>query len=118
MTPETIKEWTEALYGRYHKATRKEKKTILDEFCATTHYHRKAAIRLLRREPQRSQRSKQRSRSYGAEVENLIRTIDRALDLRATRSALPHPRGYTPGHRRRLCCPHGIHTSLEEEGAR
>lgn len=63
MTPETIKEWAEALYGRYHKATRREKKIILDEFCATTHYHRKAAIRLLHRsQPSAEPRPERRGR--------------------------------------------------------
>jgi hypothetical protein len=43
------------IHGRYQRAGRPHKKIILDEFCATCGYHRKAAVRLLnrplRREP-------------------------------------------------------------------
>jgi hypothetical protein len=36
---------------RYHKATKKEKKTLLDEFTRLTGYHRKSASRLLAAKP-------------------------------------------------------------------
>lgn len=37
------------LHGRYQRAGRRHKTRILDEFCATCGYHRKAALRLLNR---------------------------------------------------------------------
>lgn len=37
------------IHGRYQRAGRAHKKLILDEFCATCGYHRKAALRLLNR---------------------------------------------------------------------
>ena len=37
------------IHGRYQRAGRPHKKLILDEFCATCGYHRKAALRLLNR---------------------------------------------------------------------
>lgn len=37
------------IHGRYQRAGRPHKKIILDEFCATCGYHRKAAVRLLNR---------------------------------------------------------------------
>jgi len=37
------------IHGRYQRAGRPHKRRILDEFCATCGYHRKAALRLLRR---------------------------------------------------------------------
>lgn len=40
-------EYLKSIYDRYHKATRDDKSTILDEFCRTAHCHRKHAIRLL-----------------------------------------------------------------------
>ncbi len=40
-------EYLRAIYERYRKAGRKAKKVILNEFCASTGYHRKYAIRLL-----------------------------------------------------------------------
>jgi hypothetical protein len=49
MSPRSKREYTEAIFLRYKKASRKEKSTILDEFCTVCGYHRKHAIRLLRR---------------------------------------------------------------------
>ena len=37
------------IHGRYRRAGRPHKRRILDEFCATCGYHRKAALRLLNR---------------------------------------------------------------------
>ena len=37
------------VHGRYQRAGRPHKTRILDEFCATCGYHRKAALRLLNR---------------------------------------------------------------------
>jgi hypothetical protein len=41
------REYVQAIYQRYRHATRSDKRRILDEFCAVTGYHRKAAIRVL-----------------------------------------------------------------------
>ena len=49
MTRGGVKEHVEAIRERYLKAGRKEKGQILDEVTKVTGYHRKAAIRLLRR---------------------------------------------------------------------
>ncbi len=48
MSPRSKREYLEAIYVRYKKASRKGRTLILDEFCATSGYHRKHAIRLLR----------------------------------------------------------------------
>ena len=42
-------EHLESIYVRYKRADKKDKTLILDEFCATCGYHRKYAIRLLKR---------------------------------------------------------------------
>ena len=47
MTPSSIREYTEAVQGRYLRVLKKEKGRILDKFTHVTGYHRKAAIRLL-----------------------------------------------------------------------
>lgn len=48
MSPQSKKEYLEALFPRYKKAKSKEQKTrILNEFCEICGYHRKHAIRLL-----------------------------------------------------------------------
>lgn len=49
MSSRSKTEYLEAIYLRYKRACRKEKAVILDEFCATCGYHRKHAIRLLRK---------------------------------------------------------------------
>jgi len=48
MSPRSKKEYIEATFLRYKKASRKKKTVILDEFCATCQCHRKHAIRILR----------------------------------------------------------------------
>ncbi len=48
MSPRSKREYIEAIYLRYKRASPKEKTLILNEFCATCGYHRKHAIRLLR----------------------------------------------------------------------
>jgi hypothetical protein len=48
MSPRSKREYIEAVFIRYKKASREKKKGILDEFCATLGYHRKHAIRVLR----------------------------------------------------------------------
>ena len=48
MSPRSKREYVEAIFLRYKKASRKEKTTILNQFCTMCGYHRKHAIRLLR----------------------------------------------------------------------
>lgn len=49
MSSKSKREYLEAIYLRYKKASRNQKALILDEFCVTCGYHRKHAIRLLRK---------------------------------------------------------------------
>jgi len=49
MSPRSKKEYIEAIFLRYKEASYNQRTIILDEFCATCGYHRKHAIRLLRR---------------------------------------------------------------------
>ena len=49
MTRGSIREYAKAVRGRYLQASKKEKGRVLDEFTQVTGYHRKAAVRLLRR---------------------------------------------------------------------
>lgn len=48
MSPKAKMEYLETIYLRYKRAGRKEKTTILNEFCVNCGYHRKHAIRKLR----------------------------------------------------------------------
>ena len=49
MSPRSKKEYIETIYLRYRDASRSKKGLILDEFCATLGYHRKHAIRALKK---------------------------------------------------------------------
>ncbi len=49
MTRGSIREYTEAVRGRYLRASKKEKGKMLDEFTEVVGCHRKAASCLLRR---------------------------------------------------------------------
>jgi hypothetical protein len=64
------REYLRAIYDRYRRAGRKSKKVILDEFCASTGYQRKYAIRLLNRErPEKRPRPpRRRGVTYGRET--------------------------------------------------
>jgi hypothetical protein len=43
MSPRSKREYVEAIFLQYKKASRKEKTTILDQFCTVCGYHRKHA---------------------------------------------------------------------------
>ena len=65
MTEEGVREYVEAMQERYQKAGRVEKSRLLDEVCAVTGHHRKAAIRALNRKPGTpGQRRRGRPRTY------------------------------------------------------
>ena len=81
MTRGSIQEYTEAIRGRYLRASKKEKGRILDEFTKVTGYHRKAAVRLLRRgKPPRSVKHRGRPRRYGPEVAEALKAAWEATD--------------------------------------
>jgi len=70
-------EYLRAIHGRDRQAPREGKGQILDEFCATTGYHRKAALRLLHGPPPGRARSRRRRRAatYGAAVIQALTAI-------------------------------------------
>jgi len=81
MTRGSIKEYTEAVRGRYIRASKKEKGKILDEFTEVVGYHRKAAIRLLHRINQvRVNGKRGYPRQYGAPVADALRVAWEATD--------------------------------------
>ena len=66
------------MYGRYREAERGERQRLLDEFCATTKYNRKYAIRLLNGPPpqkQRAQRPRGRKPRYGTQAISLLAEV-------------------------------------------
>ena len=66
------------MYERYHKAERKARPGLLDEFCVTTGYNRKYAIRLLngpRPEKERARRPRGRKPRYSKQVISILTTV-------------------------------------------
>ena len=100
-------EYLKSIYDRYHKASREDKSTILDEFCRTARCHRKHAIRLLAGpKPGRKtiQVSKPRGRlfRYGPHVLQVMEAIWKATGFLCAprlKAALPD---WIPAARQRL----------------
>jgi hypothetical protein len=77
----TRRELIEAVAGRYRAAGRKEKKEILDEFVRVTGFHRKHAIRELKRSPKQGAREpRQRARIYNEAVREALTIVWEAAD--------------------------------------
>ena len=79
----TRRELIEAIAGRYHAATRAEKKAILDEFINVTGFHRKHAIRALKRTTRESRASPvpaTRSRLYDEAARSALTILWEAAD--------------------------------------
>ena len=81
MTRGSIREYTEAVRGRYLRASKKDKGKILDEVTKVIGCHRKTAIRLLRRRNQPGTNKKRgRPRQYGTAVVEALKVAWEATD--------------------------------------
>ncbi len=80
VTRKTIHEYVQGLRPRYLAAGRQGKRTILEEFCATTGYHPKSAIRLFRREATHPKGRRGRQRTYGRELGEPLKKLWEAAD--------------------------------------
>ena len=76
----TRRELIQAIAERYHAATRPEKKRILDEFIKVTGYHRKHAIRALKRTSGTGAEPAPRSRVYDEAVRCALTILWEAAD--------------------------------------
>src|SRR5580704_233118 len=76
----TRRELIEVIAERYHAARRTQKKQILDEFIKVTGYHRKHAIRALRRTSGKSAEPSPRSRVYDEAVLSALTILWEAAD--------------------------------------
>src|SRR5262249_48040320 len=66
---------------RYWQAKDKRSKSaLLDEMAAVTNLHRKSLIRLIKGDLARKPRRKQRGKTYGVEVQQVVEQIARSLD--------------------------------------
>lgn len=79
MSPIAIREYVQAMRLRYLGAPKGERGRLLDEFCAVTGYHRKAAVRVLRHPP-RGPTGRGRPRQYGLAVAQALRQVWEASD--------------------------------------
>jgi hypothetical protein len=88
MTRSSVREYAAAVRPRYLAASKRERGQILTEFCRTTGYHRKAAVRLLRRPPSERRRQR-RPRQYGGEVTWALKQVWEAADRPCSKRLAP-----------------------------
>ena len=89
MTRRSILEYAEALKPRYVKASKEEKSKMLDEFIKVTHFHRKAAIRLLNRVSRLTSKRRGRKRKYGLGETKVLKEIWEASDRLCSKRLKP-----------------------------
>ena len=76
VSAQSKREYVQAIYERYRRAARPEKRVILDEFCKVTGYHRKHAIRVLTGPaPGASRPARPRRATYSAATIEALRAI-------------------------------------------
>jgi len=76
VSAQSKREYVQAIYERYRRAVRPEKRLILDEFCKVTGYHRKHAIRVLSGPaPGAARPARPRRATYSASAIEALRAI-------------------------------------------
>jgi hypothetical protein len=83
MSQSSKKDYLKKIYPRYQKADVREKRRILDEFCANCGYHRKHAIRLLNGPPPseaRPRKRRPRRATYGSQLLSILKAVWEAAD--------------------------------------
>ena len=89
MGPHSVREYAASLRPRYRLASRGDKSRLLDEFCRVTDYHRKAAVRLLRRPPKRARRRAGRPRVYVTALRPVLDQVWEASDYLCSKRLAP-----------------------------
>jgi len=89
MSQQSKRELTETIRERYLRVSKTEKTKIIDEFVATTGYHRKHAIRLLRRGAGKGKR-RGRQAIYQGEVVKVLEQIWEICGRICSRRLHPH----------------------------
>jgi hypothetical protein len=80
MTIDERRKYLRKMQERYLQADRKERGQLLDEMETVTELHRKSLIRLMKGSLVRQPRRRQRSRTYGPEVDDALRVIAESTD--------------------------------------
>lgn len=96
MTRKSIREYVKAIRVRYLGAERKQKSMIPDEFCQTTGYSRKAAIRALCHPPSAKAERRGRKREYGLAVREALREVWVASDCVCSKYLEPWLKDFIP----------------------
>lgn len=106
-------EYLKAIYARYHKASKKARGAILDEFCKVCEYNRKYAIRLLSGpEPERiTPQKRRRSFHYSERAIEILEAIWRASGHMCSERLKASLRLWMPAARKRF----KITSEVEEE---
>jgi hypothetical protein len=89
MTRSSIVDYATAVRVRYVTASKRQKAIILKEFCETTGFHRKSAIRLLRRTPKPRLERRGRPQTYGPEVKRVLEVAWKAADHACSKRLAP-----------------------------
>jgi hypothetical protein len=89
VTGEAVRQYALAVGPRYFLATKREKGRLLDEFCAVTGRHRKAAIRLFRRGETERKGPRGRPREYEGPVVDALRRVWEASDCTCAKHLTP-----------------------------
>ena len=80
MTIDERYKYLRMMQKRYRKASRPERSQLLAEMQTVTQLHRKSLLRLMKGQPSRQSRRRQRGRMYGPEVDDALRVIAESLD--------------------------------------
>lgn len=88
MTLGSIREYAAAMRQRYLAASKRGKTQLLNEFCTTTRYHRKAAVRLLLH-PSLGENRRGRRPRYGLPVLHALRQVWEASDHLCSKRLAP-----------------------------
>jgi hypothetical protein len=92
MSKESRRELLAVVAPRYRASKRKERKSILEEFVASTGYHRKYAIELLNHPPkaQAPHKPQQRKRRYACAVQDALTRCWRAANGICSKRLVPY----------------------------
>jgi len=89
MRGESVRDYGDAVRGRYVGASRKAKSEMLDEFVRVTGYHRKAAIRVLSGQTGDSVGRRGRRREYGVATAAALKELWEVSDRLCSRRVQP-----------------------------
>ena len=89
MTREAVREYARAVSARYLVASKRDKGVILDEFCKTTGWHRKSAVRLVCHPPRVVRTGLGRPRQYGLAVVAALRRVWEVSDRLCSKRLAP-----------------------------